>query len=65
MNILSGTEIKNRILAEGLKIWQVADKFGCSDGNFSRKLRKDFSDSDTEKVLSIINELKADLKGTI
>lgn len=59
---MKGAEIKNRILAAGLKLWQVADKFGCTDGNFSRKLRKDFSEADTEKVLSIIAELKAEAK---
>lgn len=57
---MSGAEIKKSILAAGLKIWQVADKFGCTDGNFSRKLRKEFSAADTEKVLSIIDELKAE-----
>ena len=57
---MSGAEIKKRILAAGLKIWQVAYAFGVTDGNFSRKLRKDFSAEDTEKVLSIIERLKAE-----
>lgn len=57
---MSGKEIRKRILAAGLRIWQVADKFGCTDGNFSRKLRKEFSADDTEKVLNIIKELKAE-----
>lgn len=43
-----------------LKIWQVAYEFGCTDGNFSRKLRRDFSEADTEKVLSIIEKLKTE-----
>ena len=58
MIIISGAEIKERILEAGLKLWQVADAFGCTDGNFSRKLRKDFSEADTQRVLSIIEELK-------
>ena len=57
---MSGAEIKKRILAAGLKIWQVAYVFGVTDGNFSRRLRKDFSAEDTEKVLSIIERLKAE-----
>lgn len=57
---MSGAEVKKRILAAGLKIWQVAYVFGVTDGNFSRKLRKDFSEEDTEKVLSIIEKLKAE-----
>lgn len=57
---MSGAEVKKRIFAAGLKIWQVAYAFGVTDGNFSRKLRKDFSAEDTEKVLSIIERLKAE-----
>jgi len=56
---MSGAEVKKRILAAGLKIWQVAYAFGVTDGNFSRKLRRDFSEEDTEKVLSIIEKLKS------
>lgn len=57
---MSGAEIKEKIIAAGLKIWQVAYEFGCTDGNFSRKLRRDFSEADTEKVLSIIEKLKTE-----
>ncbi len=55
---MSGAEIKERIKAAGIKIWQVAKEMGMNDGNFSRKLRNDFSDEDTEKVLNIIEKLK-------
>ena len=55
---VSGAEIKGKIISSGLKIWQVADKYGCNDGNFSRKLRKDFSADEAEKIFKIIKELK-------
>ena len=54
---MNGQDVKQRILDSGLKIWQVAYAFGITDGNFSRKLRKDFSEDDTNKVLQIIDEL--------
>lgn len=57
---MSGAEIKENIKAAGLKLWQVAKEMGMNDGNFSRKLRNDFSDEDTEKILSIIERLKAE-----
>lgn len=57
---MSGAEIKKRILAAGLKVWQVADAFGVADTTFSKYLRKDFSDVDTDRVLSIIDKLKAE-----
>jgi len=55
---VSGAKIREKIISSGLKIWQVADKYGCNDGNFSRKLRKEFSADEAEKILKIINELK-------
>ncbi len=55
---MSGAEIKTTIKAAGLKLWQVAEEMGMNDGNFSRKLRNDFSDEDTEYVLNIIEKLK-------
>lgn len=55
---MSGAEIKKRILSSGLKLWQVAEKFGYTDSTFSKKLRHQFSDSDTARLLQIIEELK-------
>lgn len=55
---MTGLEIKTLIVKAGLKNYVVAEKFGIAETSFSRKLRGDFSDDDTEKVLSIIEELK-------
>lgn len=57
---MTGAEIKQSILAAGLKVWQVAYAYGINDSNFSRKLRRDFSDKDTQKVMDIIEKLKAE-----
>lgn len=57
---MTGAEIKQSILAAGLKVWQVAYAYGVNDSNFSRKLRRDFSDKDTQKVMDIIEKLKAE-----
>lgn len=57
---MSGAEIKEEFQRAGLKVWQVAYAYGVTDSNFSRLLRKEFTDEQTEKILSIINELKGD-----
>lgn len=57
---MTGAEIKQSIIASGLKVWQVAYAYGVTDSNFSRKLRRDFSDKDTQKVMDIIEKLKAE-----
>lgn len=55
---MSGTEIKAKIIAAGLKVYQVAAEIGITDSSFSRKLRGVFNEKDTEKVLIAIEKLK-------
>lgn len=55
---MSGAEVKQAIVDSGLKLWQVAYAFGISDSSFSRKLRKDFTESETERIFAIIEQLK-------
>lgn len=56
--IMTGSEVKEKITTAGLKLWQVAYAYGVTDSHFSRLLRKDFTDEQTNKILSIIEELK-------
>ena len=55
---MTGTEMKETIKAAGVKLWQVAKELGMNDGNFSRRLRNDFSDEETQRILSIVAKLK-------
>lgn len=57
---MTGSEVKQLIKSSNLKCWQVADKWGLSDGNFSRKLRKPFNENEVHKLKSIINQLTAE-----
>lgn len=50
--------IKLKASVSGVCLWQIADKLGINDGNFSRKLRKELPAAEQEKILAIINELK-------
>lgn len=54
---VANKEIRDAAKEAGICLWQVADKLGVSDGNFSRKLRRELPAEDREKVLSIIREL--------
>lgn len=54
---MTGAEIKQLIQGAGLKLWQVAQLWGCSDGNFSRRLRRPFNDEDVKRIKEIIAEL--------
>ena len=54
---VANKEIRDAAKEAGICLWQVAEKLGVSDGNFSRKLRRELMAEDREKVLSIIREL--------
>lgn len=56
-------EIRDAAKAAGVKLWQVADAYGLNDGNFSRKLRKELSESEKQKILNIIQKLAAKSEG--
>lgn len=49
--------IRNEILNNSLKYWQVADMVGISDTTFSKWLRKPLSDERKARVERAINEL--------
>lgn len=55
---MTGAEVKQLAKENGIFLWQIAEKLGINDGNFSRKLRKPLSDADTEKVLDAVEQLK-------
>ena len=59
---MSSLEIKSRIIAAGLHCYQIAERLGITDTSFSRKLRIGLNDEDTQKVLTIIDELKNEKK---
>ena len=50
--------IRQAILDADIKYWEVANEYGITDGNFSRKLRKELSNEETKKILDIISKLK-------
>lgn len=57
---MTGNEIRTMILNQGFKLWEVADKMGCSDSTFSRKLRKRFDNAQVDEVKAAIVELLAE-----
>ena len=50
-------EIRTAAKNAGVCLWQVAAAYGISDGNFSRKLRKELPQEEKEKILAIIDRL--------
>ena len=58
MKHFSGRVVKLEILSSGVLLWQVAEKLGLSDGNFSRRLRRDFSETEHQRIVEAIEAIK-------
>lgn len=58
----ANVDIEMAIVGAGLKKYQIADKLGINDGNFSRKLRKELSDDEKQQIYTIIEDLVAELR---
>lgn len=56
---MTGQEIKQLILSEGVKCWQVAELWGLAESNFSRRLRHPFNAEEVKRIKAIIAEIKA------
>lgn len=54
---MKNQEVRDMAKASGVRLWQVADALGIADTTFCRKLRKELSQEETEKIFSVIQEL--------
>ncbi len=50
-------EIRKKITRAGLKYWKVAEALGMADSSFTRKLRRELSPKEKEKVCLAIARL--------
>lgn len=41
-----------------VRLWEIADAIGLSDSSFSRKLRREFSNTEKVKILDVIENLR-------
>lgn len=55
---MNNLDIRKAIETSDFKYWQVANKLGMTDGNFSRMLRIELTKENKERVLNAINELE-------
>ena len=54
---MHNTDIRQAAKAAGVKLYQIATEIGLNDGNFSRRLRHELSDTEKQKIFEIINRL--------
>lgn len=54
---MKNLEIRELADKKRVKLWEIAEKLGLADSNFSRKLRKELCQEEKTKIFTIINEL--------
>ena len=54
---MENSEIRNRAREAGVKLWEIANRYGVNDGNFSRKLRRELPVEERERILAIIDQI--------
>lgn len=62
---MKNVKIREAAKQTGVYLWEIAERFGCNDGNFSRKLRRELPADEQMRILVIISELAAEKKGAI
>lgn len=54
---MANREIRTLAKEKNVRLWRVADKLGMTDGNLSRKLRKELPAKEKAEILQIIEQL--------
>ena len=54
---MSNKDIRTAAKEAGVFLWQIAAMYGISDGNFSRKLRRELPMEEKKRILGIIETL--------
>lgn len=54
---MRNTDIRQTAKAAGIRLYQIAAEIGLNDGNFSRRLRLELSDTEKQEIFEIIDRL--------
>lgn len=50
-------EIREKCKLSNVTFWQIADRIGCAESTFTRKMRHELPEDQKQEILSIINKL--------
>ena len=60
---MKNEKIRTAAKDAGVKLWQIAERVGLTDSNFSRKLRRELPESERDRLLAIIEAIAAEKRG--
>lgn len=59
---VANQDVRTRAKEAGVKMWQIAERYGIADCNFSRKLRRELPAEVKQKIFGIITEISEEAK---
>ncbi len=54
---MKNQDVREYAKLKGVLLWQIANKLKITDGNFSRRLRHEFTPEEEQKIMQIIDAL--------
>lgn len=54
---MENQRIRAEAKVNGVKLWEVAERVGVTDGNFSRRLRRELPTQEQERIVGLIHEI--------
>ena len=58
-------DIKRQAKRSGVFLWEIAAQLDMTDGNFSRKLRRELPADEKQRIFSLIDEIAAEKKSAV
>ena len=55
--MLANSRIRDYAKKCGVKQWEIAEAYGLSEGNFSRKLRRELPETEQQQIMQLIDEI--------
>lgn len=59
---MKNLDIRKKAQETKVKLWEIAQELNITDGNFSRKLRKELSAQEKEKIFHLIEKISDNRK---
>lgn len=60
---MANVGIRAEAKKNGVMLWEISDRLGVSEATITRKLRRELSDSERDRFLSIISEIAKEKAG--
>ncbi len=57
---MNNLDIRKAATNSGVKLWEIAEIYGISDTNFSKKLRRELPEPEKQKIFAIIEQIHSE-----